>query len=157
MAKSQTRLDNNKHVWNAPHQVPPRASGGSVEKKPSANAGDVGDTGSLPRLGRLPGKGNGSPLQYSRHGKAYGQRSLAATIHGVTRIGHDWATNQQQVPPHQPLGILPIDLEVSRQKCSRPRSGPVGSGLWSGPQGTRAPSSQAPRKPPIQQQDTGPA
>ena len=80
VAKSQTRLsDSNVHVWNAPHQVPPRASGGSVVENPSANAGDVGDTGSLPRLGRLPGK----PTLVFSPGKSHGQRSLAATIHGV--------------------------------------------------------------------------
>ena len=36
--------------------------GGSVVKNPPANVGDVG---SIPRLGRAPGKGNGNPLQYS--------------------------------------------------------------------------------------------
>ena len=33
-------------------------------KNPSANAGDVRDTGSVPGLGRSPGGGNGNPLQY---------------------------------------------------------------------------------------------
>ena len=36
--------------------------GGSVVKKPPADAGDAGDTGSVPGLGRSP-EGNGSPLQ----------------------------------------------------------------------------------------------
>ena len=36
--------------------------GGSVVKNLPANAGDVG---SIPGLGRSPGEGNGSPLQYS--------------------------------------------------------------------------------------------
>ena len=35
---------------------------GSVVKKLPA---DVGDTGSIPGLGRSPGEGNGNPLQYS--------------------------------------------------------------------------------------------
>ena len=30
-----------------------------------ANAGDGGDVGSIPGLGRSPGVGNGNPLQYS--------------------------------------------------------------------------------------------
>ena len=34
-------------------------------KNPPANAGDTGDMGSIPRLGRSPGEGNGHPLQYS--------------------------------------------------------------------------------------------
>ena len=36
--------------------------GGSVEKNPPANAGDMG---SIPGSGRSPGKGNGNPIQYS--------------------------------------------------------------------------------------------
>ena len=34
-------------------------------KNPSANAGDVRDTDSIPGFGRSPGEGNGNPLQYS--------------------------------------------------------------------------------------------
>jgi len=36
--------------------------GGSAGKEPTCN---VGDLGSVPDLGRSPGKGNGYPLQYS--------------------------------------------------------------------------------------------
>jgi len=36
-----------------------------VVKNLPANAGDGRDSGLLPRLGRSPGRGNGSPLQYS--------------------------------------------------------------------------------------------
>ena len=36
-----------------------------VVKNPPANAGDVRDMGSIPRLGRSPGGGHGNPLQYS--------------------------------------------------------------------------------------------
>ena len=34
-------------------------------KNPPVNAGDTGDMGSIPRLGRSSGEGNGHPLQYS--------------------------------------------------------------------------------------------
>ena len=34
-------------------------------KNSSANAGDIGDTSSIPGLGRFPGGGHGDPLQYS--------------------------------------------------------------------------------------------
>ena len=36
-----------------------------VIKDLSANAGDIGDTGSVPGSGRSPGEGKGKPLQYS--------------------------------------------------------------------------------------------
>ena len=39
--------------------------GGSGVKNPPANAGDARDVGFIPGLGRIPGKGNGNPLQYS--------------------------------------------------------------------------------------------
>ena len=35
------------------------------KQNPPANAGDVGHTGSIAGLGRSPGGGNDSPLQYS--------------------------------------------------------------------------------------------
>jgi len=36
-----------------------------VEKNPPPGAGDVRDVGSIPGLGISPGRGHGSPLQYS--------------------------------------------------------------------------------------------
>ena len=36
--------------------------GGSVVKNPSANAGDTGDVGWIPRSGRSLGQGNGNPI-----------------------------------------------------------------------------------------------
>ena len=36
-----------------------------VVKNLPANAGDARDVGSIPRLGRSPGVGNGNPLEYS--------------------------------------------------------------------------------------------
>ena len=38
--------------------------GGAVVKNPPANAGNARDMGSIPGLGRYPGVGNDSPLQY---------------------------------------------------------------------------------------------
>ena len=40
-------------------------SGGLAVKNPLANAGDAGDTGSIPVSGGSPGGGNGNPLQCS--------------------------------------------------------------------------------------------
>ena len=38
---------------------------GSAGKESAYNAGDTGDTSSIPGSGRSPGGGNGNPLQYS--------------------------------------------------------------------------------------------
>ena len=53
---------------------PKGVPGGILVKNPPANCGNAG---SIPRLGRSPGVGNGNPLQYSFLEKSLGQRSLA--------------------------------------------------------------------------------
>ena len=45
------------HTWGFP--------GGLVVNNLPSNAGNTGDTGSIPGLGRVSGEGNGNPLQYS--------------------------------------------------------------------------------------------
>ena len=55
-----------------------------VEKSP-ANAGDVGDAGSIPEWGRSPGEGNGSPLQYSCLENSEDRGAWWATVHKVAK------------------------------------------------------------------------
>ena len=38
---------------------------GLIDKESTCNAGDAGDLGSIPGLGRSPRGGHGNPLQYS--------------------------------------------------------------------------------------------
>ena len=45
----------------------------------------AGDTGSIPRLGRSPGEGNGDPLQYSCLGNTMDREAWWAKVHGVTK------------------------------------------------------------------------
>ena len=52
----------------------------SVGKESACNAGD---TGSIPGLGRSPGKGKGYPLQYSGL-----ENSMDCIVHGVTKYMH---------------------------------------------------------------------
>ena len=49
------------------------------------NAGDIRDAGSIPGLGRSPGEGNGSPLQYSCLGNPMDRGAWQATVHGVAK------------------------------------------------------------------------
>ena len=56
--------------------------GSSAGKESACNTGNLG---LIPGLGRSPGEGNGNPLQYSCLEKPHGQRSLWATVHGVTK------------------------------------------------------------------------
>ena len=50
-----------------------------------ANAGDVKDAGSIPGLGRSPGRGNGTPLQYFCLEKPMDRGAWWATVHGVAK------------------------------------------------------------------------
>ena len=56
-----------------------------VVKNPSANAGDTGDMGSIPGLGRSPRGGNGNLLQYSCKENPMDRGVWQATAHGITK------------------------------------------------------------------------
>ena len=55
----------------------------SVEKESACNAGDPG---SIPRLGRSPGEGNGNPSQYSCLENSMDRGAWQATVHGIVRV-----------------------------------------------------------------------
>ena len=59
-----------------------------VVKNPSANAGDVRDTHSIPGSGRSPGVGHGNPLQYSCLENPMDRGDCWAIVHAVAKI---WA------------------------------------------------------------------
>ena len=50
-------------------------------KEPACNAGDTGDSGSIPGSGRSSGGGNGNPLQYSCLGNPVDRGAWRATVH----------------------------------------------------------------------------
>ena len=60
--------------------------GGPVVKNPPASAGDPG---LIPGVGRSPGKGNSSPLQYSCLGNPMDRGAWWATVHSIPRVGLD--------------------------------------------------------------------
>ena len=78
--------------------------GGSDSKESACNAGDqgsipggghgsddvesacdVGDSGSIPGLGKIPGVGNGNPLQHSCLENPMDRGTWWATVHGVAK------------------------------------------------------------------------
>ena len=73
--------------------------GGSVVKNLPANAGDSGDAGLIPGLGRSPGGGNGSLLQYSSQENPMDRGAWQATVHGVTK-NWTWLSNRARVHTH---------------------------------------------------------
>ena len=70
--------------------------GGPVVKNPPASAGDIGDMGSIPGLGRSPGEGNGNPFQYSCLGNPMDRGAWWATVHGVAKKSDRTLALEQQ-------------------------------------------------------------
>ena len=66
----------------------------SVGKESACN---VGDPVLTPGSGRSPGEGNGNPLQYSCVDNPMDEGTWQATVHGVTRVGHDLVA---ELPPY---------------------------------------------------------
>ena len=72
-------LSNEIHTAKNKHMGFP---GGSDGKASVCNAGDLG---LIPGLGRSPGEGNGSPLQYSYLENPMDREALWATVLGVAK------------------------------------------------------------------------
>ena len=49
------------------------------------NAGDIRDTGSIPELGRCPGRGHGNPLPYPCLENPMNRRAWYAIVHRVPK------------------------------------------------------------------------
>ena len=64
--------------------------GGSDSKESSCSAGDWG---AIPGSRRSPGEGNANPFQYSYLENSMDRGAWRATVHVVTRAGHDLMTN----------------------------------------------------------------
>ena len=72
-----------------PHAI--HFPGGSVIKKPPANAGDWGDAVSIPGSEISPGVGSGNPLQYSCLENPMDRGVWQTIVRGVTKCQNDWA------------------------------------------------------------------
>ena len=66
-----------------------------VVKNPPANAGDTGDFGSIPGLGRSPGEGNGNPFYYSWWEIVWTEEPGGLQFTGSQRVRHDWVTEHE--------------------------------------------------------------
>ena len=89
----------------------------SVGKESACNAGDQG---SIPGLGRSPGEGNGNPLQYSCLENPMDRGDWQATVHSVSRVRHNLATEQkppkQHIDPRSAEASLKVKVLVT-QSC----------------------------------------
>ena len=58
---------------------------GSAGKESACNAGDTGNVGLIPGLGRSPGGGNGNPLHYFSLRNPMDRGARRAIVHGVIK------------------------------------------------------------------------
>ena len=65
-------------------------------KESTCNAGDAS---LIPGSERSPGEGNGNPLQYTCLGNPMDRGVWQATVHGVARVRHKFATKPPPPPP----------------------------------------------------------
>ena len=72
-----------------------------------ANAGDTGDTISIPRLERPTGVGNGNPLQYSCLKNPLDREACWASVHGVAK-----SQTQLSTHTHIPLNVHTFVLYI---------------------------------------------
>jgi len=75
---------------------------GSNSKDSTCSAGDPD---LIPGLGRSPGEGNGCLIQYSYQENSTDRGAWRATVMGLQRVGHDWATNTHT---HLPNGAKAV-------------------------------------------------
>ena len=60
------------------------------------SACNVGDASLIPGLGRSPGEGNGTPVQYSCLGNPMDRGDCCATVYRVARVRYNLVTEQQR-------------------------------------------------------------
>ena len=102
-------LINPSHTLNCPGWSPSGSDG-------KESASNMGDLGSIPRLGRSPGGGHGNPLQYSCLENPHGEEPGRLQSTGWQRIRHDWATKHSTTRLtlfHSPIHLSSLQATLS--------------------------------------------
>ena len=83
---------------------------GSVVKNLPSDAGDSGDAGSVPGLGRSPGRGNGNPLSTLAWEIPWTEEPDGLQSMGWQRVRHDLAAGHMQAQAwHYPVPVIFCD------------------------------------------------
>ena len=91
--KCEQNIPNNHSSYKVGQVTPLRASQVVlVLKSLPASGGDRGDVGSIPRSGKSPGGGSGSPLLYSCLENPLDRGAWQATVHRVAELDTTEAT-----------------------------------------------------------------
>ena len=86
--------------------------GGVGVKNPPANAGDAGDSGSIPGSGRSPGVRKGNPLQHSYLENPMDRGAWRAAGHGVAKSQTPLSTHTLTFLPESPPTVNVLRLET---------------------------------------------
>ena len=111
-------MENSFHLTVQSHMTIHAALLGSMTVKQWLKVSDnkdsacgVGDQGSIPRLGRSSGKGNGNPLQYSCLESSWTEEPGGVQSMGAQRVGHDSVTFTHSNLYQGNLVLNPISLK----------------------------------------------
>ena len=97
------------------------------EESPS----NAGDAGSIPGSRRYPREGNGNPLQYSCLENSMDRGAWWATVHGVTRVKHDWATKPPlPLYPGTKMQTMSQSLDMEKRELERWRMVKIAKEKW---------------------------
>ena len=83
----------------------------------TASACSAGDLGLIPGLGRSPGEGNGTPLQYSCLENPKNRGAWWATVHGVAK-SWTWLSDEAQNTAH--TQFLPLTSQTAQWSKNMP-------------------------------------
>ena len=88
-------------------------------KESSCNAGNAGDSGSIPGSGRCPGGGNGNPLQYCCLGNPMDRGAWWPIVRGVTKSWRGLSTHACNYTNTQELSKMSTEEWTETSTSSR--------------------------------------
>ena len=97
------------------------------DKESATSAGDTGNAGSIPGLGRSPGGGNGNPLQYSCLGNPMDRGAWRLQFMGLQKVKQDLVTAHAHIAYYTTIVGIPCPFSFLSSHSTKVPS-PLGVG-----------------------------
>ena len=94
------------------------------------NLCNSGDPGLILGQEDSPGEGNGNPVQYSCLDNSTDRGAWQATVHGVQRVGHDWATNTHKTQEKHLMGTSLVIQWLRLHAVTAGGAGSIPHAVW---------------------------